>query len=183
VKSAVLLVLAACGGADDLDDLDCEYLASAENCWKTTTSAAVSCLPPANETGVLAADNASCTYATGQVITFDPPLVLPFASSPQWNFTIVTNGQPCLHYEDREDGFDLTVGNETVSERLEGRGLELSCPDGTTVSSSNALELLSCPDSNFGDLPGTTSSSGATSVRFGLLNTGMDTLDVFDCSR
>jgi hypothetical protein len=57
-------------------------------------------------------------------------------------------------------------------------------PDGSTRSNGNALELLSCPGENFGDLPGNTSSSGTESVFFGFINTGLgDTLTVFDCTQ
>jgi len=176
-------LLAACGGGSG-GSLDCEYLASSDNCWKVTASAAVSCLPPEDAIGVLSADNTSCTYATGQVITFATALTLPLPNDHEWDFTMTTNGEPCLAYSDDDNGFELTVGDEVVSEALFGSGgLELNCPDGTTFSNSNALELLSCPDSNFGNLPGNTSSSGIDSVQFGLLNTGVDTLAVFDCDR
>jgi len=176
-------MVVGCGGS--ADNLDCEYLAG-DNCYKTTASAAASCLPADTDTGVLAADNSTCTYASGHVVTFNPALTLPLPSMfDSWNFTITDgSGAPCLHYEDSGDGFDLTVGNDTVSETLVGNaGLEISCPDGTTFSNSNALELLSCPGSNFGNLPGNTTSSGTTSVHFALLNTGADTLTLFDCSR
>jgi len=177
----VIALLGACGGGT-ADGLDCEYLASADNCFKVTASAAASCLPPDTELGVLAADNASCTYATGHIVTFTPALVLPLPNDHHWNFEVTSPDGPCLAYQDDEDGFQLTVLGEVVSEELVGRGLELSCPDGSVVGTSNAIELLSCPDSNFGDLPGNTSSSGESSVFFGLLNTGSDaTLQVFDC--
>lgn len=177
----VIAVLGACGGGT-AEGLDCEYLASSENCFKVTASAAASCLPPETELGVLASDRASCTYSTGHVVTFTPALVLPLANDHRWNFEVTSPEGPCLAYQDDEDGFQLTVLGDVVSEELVGRGLELSCPDGTVLGNSNALELLSCPGSNFGDLPGNTSSSGDSSVFFGLINTGSDeTLKVFDC--
>ena len=176
----VVGMLAGCGGGDDLT---CEYLASDENCFKTTAMNAVGCLPPEGAVGTLSSDFATCTYTTGQVVTFTPPLVLPMDFDTPWNFTVETDGQPCLEFHEiGEDGFDLTVLGETVSERLNGRGLELSCPDGSTFSNGNALELLSCPGESFGDLPGNTSNSGIDSVFFGFINTGLpDTLVVFDC--
>ncbi|MBA2540969.1 MAG: hypothetical protein H0V17_15120 [Deltaproteobacteria bacterium] len=177
-------LLAACGGGSGSDgSLDCEYLASSDNCWKVTASAAISCLPPEDAIGVLSADFASCTYATGQVITFTPALTLPLANEHEWNFTMTTDGQPCLAYNDSDEGFELTVGDDTVSEVLTGNGgLALTCPDGSSFSNSNPIELLSCPDSNFGNLPGNTSSSGIDSVSFGLINTGVNTLTIFDCN-
>lgn len=181
-STLVIALLGACGGGGTADGLDCAYLASEDNCFKVTASAAASCLPPATELGVLAADNASCTYATGHVVTFTPALVLPLANDHPWNFEVTSPDGPCLAYQDDEGGFQLTVLGEVVSEELVGRGLELSCPDGSVVGNSNALELLSCPDGNFGDLPGNASSSSETSVVFSLINTGSGaTLKVFDC--
>jgi hypothetical protein len=176
----VVSLLGACGG--DSGALDCAYLASEDNCYKQTATMATSCLPPDGAFGVLAPDFGSCTYDTGQVITFNPPLVLPLDNDQTWDFEVVTNGTPCLAYHDDDNGFELTVNDQTVSEQLQGRGLEIECPDGSSFSNSNALELLSCPGDNFGDLPGFTSSSGTDSVFFGLINTGSgETLTVFDC--
>lgn len=176
----LLVLLVACGGEDSLD---CEYLASEENCWKTTATAAISCLPPAGEIGVLAADNASCTYASGHVIVFDEPLVLPLPNDFPWDFSVSQGGELCLEFSEPGDGFVLSVGGNTVTETVSGQRLSLTCPDGTTFENSNALELLSCPNSSFGDLPGNTTSSGDNSVSFALLNTGADTLPIFDCAR
>jgi hypothetical protein len=182
MRLLVAVLIAGCGGSDE--ELSCEYLASPDNCWKTTATAATSCLPAEAETGVLAADNASCTYASGHVIAFASPLVLPLPNNAEWNFTVTANGTDCLHYVDSNDGFELTVGSDTVSEELAGAaGLELTCPNSTTFGNSSALALLSCPDSNFGNLPGNTTSSSDTSVRFALLNTGVDTLPIFDCAK
>jgi len=181
------LVIVGCGGGSGSDmKLDCAYLGS-DNCWKTTATAATSCLPADGTTGVLSGDNTSCTYASGQLVTFAAALVLPLPSQfEDWNFTVTTNGQPCLHYEESSSGFEMTVGGQdTVAEMLFGAGgLELTCPDGTTFSNANALSLLDCPGSSFGDLPGNTTSSSDTSVQFALFNTGApDPLTVFDCSR
>jgi hypothetical protein len=174
-----------CGGGGSSKNLDCAYLAG-DNCWKTTAAQAVSCLPASGTTGTLSTDNASCTYTTGQTITFTPALALPLPDPfKAWNFTVTTNGQACLHYQESSGGFDLSAGADTVSEMLAGSsGIELACPDGSTYSNSNALALLSCPGGTFGDLPGNTTSSSSTSVRFGLINTGSpSSITVFDCSR
>ena len=44
--------------------IDCDWL-TGDNCWKTTGSQAIACLPSPAETGTLSADNTSCTYASG----------------------------------------------------------------------------------------------------------------------
>lgn len=178
-----------CSGSSDAGDdgsLTCEWLAG-DNCWKQTANQATSCLPPESESGVLSADNSTCTYPSGAVVTFTPPLVFPLQSNPTWNFTITTGGQPCLHYEDSNGGFELTVADQTVSEGLSGAmGMRITCPDGVTHSTSNALGLLGCDSDSglfFGGLPGNSWSSGTTSVSFSLLGAGPSALQMFDCVR
>jgi hypothetical protein len=171
--------------------LDCAYLAS-DNCWKTTTSMATSCLPPASEIGVLSSNNATCTYPSGDVVTFATPLVFPIPDTPNWKFTITTGtGQGCLQYEDTSAGLSLTVQGQAVTERPSGpQGLTLSCPDGTSYSNSNAFDLLDCGDDGgafLGGLPGDTwSSSNDVGVSFGLIGTSTtssDELPLFDCQQ
>jgi hypothetical protein len=173
-------------GCTSNKNLDCAYLASDTNCFKTTAIEAASCLPASGTTGTLSADNSSCTYASGQTITFSPALALPLASGfNDWNFTVTTGGQACMHYEESSGGFELTAGAHTVSETITGTStIDLTCPDGTTYANSNGLSLLSCPGGAFGSLPGNSTSSSSTSVTFSLINTGStNTVSVFDCSR
>ncbi len=173
------------GGGTSGKPLDCTYLAG-DNCWKTTASEAT-CLPMSGTRGALAADNSSCTYTSGQMVTFTPALVLPLANDfKNWNFTVTAGGTDCLHYEESSAGFTLAVGADMVHESIVGaEGIELTCPDGTSYGNDNALNLLSCPGGSFGDLPGNTTSSTDTSVTFGLINTGgsNNVITVFDCFR
>jgi hypothetical protein len=170
--------------------LDCAWL-QGENCWKATATAAVSCLPPRGESGVLSADNSTCTYASGAVVAFTPPLVLPIPTGPIWNFTVSMGGQPCLHYEDAQaSGIKLTVAGQTVTEGVSGGvGLRVTCPDGTSYANANAFELLSCQGdggATFGGLPGDAYSSTSTSVSLSLLSTSTmssSALPVFDCAK
>lgn len=185
--SLILGLLAiGCGGGGSSDkSLDCAYLAS-DNCWKTTATDGTSCLPAAGAMGTLSADNASCTYATGQTIMFTPALVLPLATGfKDWNFTVTTDGQDCLHYEENSGGFALTASADTVTETLTGTsGIDLTCPDGTSYANPNALALLNCPGGSAGGLPGNTTNSTSTSVTFALINTGStQAITAFDCSR
>jgi hypothetical protein len=164
--------------------LDCTWT-EGNNCWKTTAAAATSCLPPVGEDGALSADNSTCTYTSGAVITFDPPLVFPMPSDPNFNFTITTGGQVCLQYADTSAGFTLTVGGQTVTEKLAGVGIDVSCPDGTSYATSNGLNLLDCDGGTLGGLPGREWSSGTTSLSLGLLNTSMSSteLELFSCAK
>ncbi|HEX2657779.1 MAG TPA: hypothetical protein VHU40_05890 [Polyangia bacterium] len=195
--SAVVLTMGCltfglgCGSSDSGAPLDCAWLAG-NNCYKTTVAQATSCLPPAAERGVLDANNSTCTYASGAVVTFTPPLVFPMPfddDNKQWNFTVSKGGQPCLHYQENQAGFSLTVGADTVSEGYAGGlGLKLTCPGGKVYSNGNAFALLSCGGDDggsfFGGLPGSTWSSSDTSVSFGLIGTSdASSTPVFDCAR
>jgi hypothetical protein len=183
---------AGCGGGGSAQgggSLDCAYLASADNCWKTTASAATSCLPDPSETGTLSADGKTCTYASGEVVTFTPPLVLPLPTngSANWNFTVTTaSGATCLAFQDSSSGgLTLTVQGQTVKETNPG-GLSvgLTCPDGTSHTNSNGLSLLNCgADGGYISLPGDSLSSTDTAVFFSLLSTGSSSFGepVFNC--
>jgi hypothetical protein len=167
----------------DVDTLTCAWLAS-HNCWKAAIDDAVGCLPSESDTGTLSADDETCTYASGITVTFASPLVLPPPQDPTWNFTVMKNGVDCLHYEDSPAGFTLIVKGKTVRESVVGFGLEISCPDGTTVDNANPIELLSCPsDGGFGGVPGDSWSSGGTNLDFGLLGATSGMQSIFDCLR
>ena len=186
-----VLIVAGCGSTTSNGsgsaNLDCSWLAS-DNCWKMTASEA-SCLPPSNETGVLSSDNATCTYASGAVVTFAPPLMFPISDKPNWNFTVQTAGQTCMHYQDNDGGISLTVGSDTFTEGTEGSfGLKVTCPGGLSYSNSNALALLSCnadSGASLGGLPGDVWSSTGDGVTFGLISTSSTSneLSVFNCSK
>ncbi len=180
--SALALVLGVagigtgCGGS--AASLDCNYLAS-DNCWKTTASAATICLPASSEVGTLSADGKTCTYASGDVVTFAQPLVLPLSGPMDWDFTVTTaRGAQCLAYLDEGGGIrTLTVQGQTVKETTPETapgqlGIALTCPDGTTYSISNGFNLLGCPDAGLsGSLPGYSLSSTDTVVTLSLIGT------------
>ncbi len=185
-------VLALVGGGSSggsSASLDCAYLASDTNCWKTTAASASTCLPAESEIGTFSADGKTCTFATGDVVTFSPALVLPLptATTPTWNFTVTTSsGASCLAYQDDGNGaITLTVEGQTVKETTPGGlSIALSCPDGKTYSNSNAFTLLSCPDAGlFGGLPGLGWSSSDTSVSVSLVGTSAayGSIPVFNC--
>jgi len=171
--------------------LDCDWLAG-DNCWKTTASPAASCLPSPSERGTFSADRRTCTYATGPVVTFTPALTLPVPNSGAvWNFAVANGATPCLSYkEDAGRAMTLTVMGQTFTESPAGTGLNVKCPDGTSVGTSNALPLLSCPGGTFGGFPGIAWAGTDTSLSVGLINTSGDTdggtfgqsLPIFNCS-
>jgi len=165
--------------------LDCAWLAG-NNCWKTTVAKAVACLPDVADRGTLDATNAMCTYASGQVVTFTPALVLPTALGSKWNFTVTKGGATCLHYDNTSSGFKVTVGAETVTETPSGSlGMAIKCPDGTTYTAPNAFDLLDCGPDGGGlvDLPGNAWASTDTSVGVSLIGTIPDGQPVFSCAK
>jgi len=184
---------AGCSSSDGepAGGLDCAWLAS-NNCWKTTISSAASCLPSTAESGVLSADSRTCTYASGAVIAFATPLVLPIPDEEDrsWDFTITNQGQTCLHFQESETAFSLTVGSQTVAESSFGAlGLQIECPAGDRYSNSNAFDLLSCnADSGafFGGLPGNAYTHSGSSITFSLLG-GSDAssngVQLFSCRK
>jgi hypothetical protein len=189
-RSALLLAFAlvlGCGSSDNQGgggSLDCAWL-TGDNCWKSTTSAAQSCLPASDAQGTFSADNATCTYATGHVVTFTPPLTLPLPDDPTWNFTVAASGQTCLHYEQKANGdLSLTVGNQTFTEGASGAmGVRFTCPDGTSYVNANAFDLFSCPEGLNG-MPGCGWSSSDSSVSFSLIGTsGSSGMPIFDCTK
>lgn len=178
------LAMAACG-SDPPETLTCAWLAGPDNCWANTALTATTCLPPDTDTGLISADNATCSYATGEVVTFTPPIVLPTSDNMTWNFSINdANGQLCFRYVDNGNSLVMSVGSQTVTEGSSGGlGIKITCPDGTSVQTKNALNLLSCPDTGFLGLPGLAWSSSDTFVSTTLTGTGSTTLSLFDCSK
>ena len=61
---------------------------------------------------LLSADDATCTYASGAVVTFTPPLVFPISTDTNWNFTISNGGQDCLALRGTSVGVELGGGRE-----------------------------------------------------------------------
>jgi hypothetical protein len=189
--SLTLLAIAAslgCGSSNDDNGgagarLDCAWLES-DNCWKQTVRSAQSCLPPSSPRGTFNADNSQCSYADGHLVTFTPSLALPLGDDPAWNFAVTSGGNVCLQYQDNpNEGVRLTAGGKTVSESSSGgMGIKITCPDGSSYGTSNALNLLSCPG-GFTGLPGNAWSGSSTSVYFSLVGVGEESVDVFGCSK
>jgi len=178
------------GGNDGGNDavgtavIDCDWL-TGDNCWKTTGSQAIACLPPPAETGTLSADNTSCTYASGIRVTFAAPIVLPVPDGPTWNFTVTgANGEACLHFEQSTaQGMKLVVAGQTAQETIVGGvDLTVTCPDGVRYRAPNALDLVVCP-TGLNGLPGLSWVSSDTSLSVALQGVSADSLQAFDCRK
>jgi hypothetical protein len=187
-----MLPLLACGSSSSSSSassggsLDCAWLASSSNCWKSTGAAASNCLPASSDTGKLSTDLKSCTFTTGQAVTFDPALTLPLPQQPNFNFTVTSGGNACFSFTqpDQHD-FSETTTAGTASVSASGAAEVLTCPDGSSVSGSaqQVLQDLSCDGGALGGVPGTLWTSSNTSVTFTLLGAGTGgDLPVFSCS-
>ena len=178
----LLSLLCGCvpgGSATPLGEvLTCDYLISADNCWNRTASAATSCLPTTLEGGTLSADGKTCTYASGEVVSFTQPVVLPFIpySTTTWNFTVTTaSGASCLAFQDDGKGdLTLTVEGKTVTRTTPGGiGLGLTCPDGPTYSNRDERNVSSClSDGGYPGLPGDSWGGDITGPDFTLEGAG-----------
>jgi hypothetical protein len=126
--------------------LDCAYLKSANNCWRSTATAAAGCLPPRTEQGTVSADGKTCTYASGPVVTFDNPLTAAGSSGP-WSFTVTSGGRECIRYvqsASQRETLTTAAGTSSIAFLVgaDARS-ELTCPDGKTYSGSRAA-LAGC---------------------------------------
>ena len=175
------------GPAVSTSSLDCAWLAS-DNCLKANLVAGMSCVASPAETGVLSADNASCSYASGVVVTFDSPLSLPIAANPPagWQFTVTRAGAECLRFESTDnDNFKLVVNGAAVTQTLPrpaSTNVTITCPDGTSYSNSNAISLLSCdPGGPLSE--GYSSDATSVSLMLQLFRNNAPPLSMFDCAR
>ena len=138
-------VLAGCSSGEDA--LTCEYLADPTNCWATAAAAAADCLPPATETGVLAADRASCTFSDGTRVVFEDPLPLDSFDLERFAFTIETGGAECASFVDTfMNRMELEAGGaRVVSELHGGSEFHLHCPDTSYASDFDLLFTCTTP--------------------------------------
>jgi hypothetical protein len=170
---------------------DCAWLAS-DNCWKTTIDSAAACLPPASASGTLDASGTTCTYSTGEVVTFASPLVFPVPPGRTWSFTISKNGHDCLQFAREGTSIMLTadLGTFSVSASAAGDSFRFQCPNGTSYSASQS-DLSACggdADMSTTTLPGLEyGASNQPGQRVALSLTGTSsasgTTQVFDCGQ
>ena len=168
------------GGDSDAGALDCTWLASDANCWRTIATMADSCLPSDSEYGMFNADRSSCTYPSGAVVTFTPPLMLPMPAVQAWSFTVTGGtGQPCVHVEAGTSApTKVVVAGQTLVEDTSGA---IACPDGRRYAIPDGLSLSSCPDGQ-SRVPGWSVAILGTTVTFGLSGISDAGFTVFSCS-
>jgi hypothetical protein len=125
------LSLAAC--SDGSANMSCPL--KAETCWNTAVAEAQACVPAT--TGVLGADNKTCTFDDGTVAVFDQPLAFPVSvASTNASVTITKNGTQCARFVQNETIVDVTLTTASGPHRIETTlsGLTLTCGDGTKLA-------------------------------------------------
>jgi hypothetical protein len=165
---------------------DCALVAG-DNCWKTTIAAGAGCLPPGTAKGALSADDKTCTYATGTVVTFASPLFVG-ATPNLSSFAIATGGSPCLRIDVLTNGSTSTTSAGAVSLSVDKSAgmLTLTCPSGAAFTGAVAAlsgcqnELPGFDVSSGGVTSGDASSQGVTVTLKGTGNPA--SLKAFDCN-
>jgi hypothetical protein len=179
-----LALAVGCGGGNGPagNPIDCNWL-SGPNCYQSTFSPAFGCLP--NAMGKLSADGKTCTFASGQIITFDSPVTVPLPSGALVSFTLTTGGgTQCLKAtQSSADSFTLTTSAGTFVWTAGGGAASAVCPDGSSYagSGSSLFQAETCAKTLPPDL---LVESGSADVAVGLGGTGMGSsaiLALFDC--
>lgn len=159
---ALFVVVAGCGGSDDLT---CAVLADPGNCWAAATSEAASCLVMHATPGTLSADRTQCTWSDGSTVTFDAPLPSDTIELDHLSFTVTAPGCSWSFTDTFMNKMLLTVDGKTeVSELHPDNTFELSCHDGTSYETSS-MGLIDCAGSG-GRVPTDGFDVTATSVEF-----------------
>lgn len=191
------LTLGCSGGDDDDDDdggealegapLDCAWIANG-NCWGDVLYPVASCVPAKSDTGMLSADGASCTYASGHSVAFTPPLDLPQSLEEDddfgetWNFSVRSPFGECVRFEDTATSRTVTAYDKTYREIYRGLGMQVTCPDGQKFATDNVLKLLEC-ESFLEDVPGYGFFHTTNSVSFGFTGVEGANVQAFSCAR
>jgi hypothetical protein len=184
-SSAALVVACGTSGSSSgspAGTLDCNWL-TGPNCYKSTLSPALGCLPDPNAKGTMSADGKTCTYAGGQVIAFDNPVKLPLASKALLTFTVTSGGTQCLKVNQATNGFTVTTSAGSFVWTSDGGAVSATCPDGSSYAASeaSALKALACA-SKVMNSPSAGAGSTSTEMVFGLDGTGPSHLPIFDCT-
>lgn len=170
--------------------LDCAWLASNNNCWRSTLVVVASCAPPSTEVGTLSPDGRTCTFMTGHTLRFDEPLTLPLPpAGSRFNFTLAVGGRTCLTFRQPDaQTYGATTSAGTVNTASDGSdyGAEVICPGGARYTTSDARSLLTCGDAgtSSGPIGFSYTQEPIAAVTFELLGvSGTGPVRVFRCVR
>jgi len=177
------------GATGDAGSL-CSFWGDGTNCFKQSISQAAMCLPAISELGVLSADGATCTYASGSVVTFDTPVTFPI-DTHVWKFTIKNGATQCLRFDQTDTktlSFKITDSAGTFNYQINSNLVTATCPNGSAFTNTT-VDSLNCPDASVGltGIPSYAaigqSGAGADRVTFGLTGTVEGNRLIFACAR
>ncbi|HEV7558895.1 MAG TPA: hypothetical protein VGO00_25660 [Kofleriaceae bacterium] len=148
----------------DTRALTCEIIAG-QNCWRDALAEVAACAPGASVAGMLSSDAKSCTYASGDSVTFEGDIT-NLGLESTFSFELTTGGSLCTGFSTEEpETRTLRTALGTASWTLADT-VTLSCPDGTTYQ-TDTLSALDCD--GFPDVLGFVWASSATSFQFELV--------------
>jgi hypothetical protein len=148
LAAAMAAGVAACGSS------------GSSSCYDTLLASAQSCLPSATATGTMNDAGTSCSYTTGQQVSFTLPETDGIS-----NFVLNSaSGSLCMSYQDVDGGVRViqTPGGTAVS-----NGGSITCPGGVDYTGSTAV--------------GNVSAYGTSAASFDLVAADGG-LTVFSCS-
>jgi len=145
--------------------LTCEMIAG-QNCWRDALAEVAACAPGASVTGTLSSDAKSCTYASGDSVTFEGDITNLDLESV-FSFELTTGGSLCTGFSSEEVPERHTVRTAlgTASWTFADM-VTLSCPDGSAYQ-MDTLAALKCD--GFPDVFSFVWASSATSFQFGFV--------------
>ena len=178
LQRVVVLVLAtACSTTPEpgvASPLDCAWLAG-DNCWKTTLAVAESCAPTTGTVGTLSADQTTCTYTDGHVVTSSTSLL---ATGSSRDVTLTYNGQTCIQYAPEM----ITTAAGTIALSGDSTSFTLTCPDGSAYTTTISALLACRTDAGDTNLPViATASAGVAEESFSIDGTDVGELEIYDC--
>ncbi|MGZ3423036.1 MAG: hypothetical protein ACXVEE_34560 [Polyangiales bacterium] len=164
------------------DLLDCEWVASASNCWKPFVATVDNCLGHLEAgtvadgdvgPGLLSDDRMSCVYPDGGPtingsVRLDQPQEGDASpdDAPRSFVAQLPSGTVCARYEQSPGKNSVTGPGGTLTWTNDGTTLTITCPDGSVFRGANST-LLDCLTP--GELPGYAYYNTTSSAFFQLL--------------
>lgn len=187
--AAACLTLATCGQPSQTElpgeEINCEWFAADDNCWRTSLRAFSGSLPAQDESGQLSADGKRCTYQTGFEVVFVNPVSPDLLADRdglrnfEWDFEARQGGDFLMAYRQPDDSsLLLETGRGTFLLKAQSGAVIMSCPGGSQFNVPVAGLLQTCPSAS---LPAKVTSWDSSGMTFVLRGTGGTDLLVFDC--
>ncbi len=172
-----VLALACSGNSEDDDatPVTCAWI-EGDNCYKEALATTLACLPDVAETGSFAADQSSCTYASGHTVEFVDPI--PEVDGT-WHLRVLSSGAPCVEFEETGDSKYLRTPGGSVTLHWGDDTVTFTCPNGQ-VYSIGRNERAACAEAHLSGW-GTSERWGPYEMTFSLHGDGAGGVQLFDC--